>query len=389
MYALTPALQPYDWGDAETIPHMLGTPVTGEPVAEAWWGAHTSAPAIATGSEGVSRGLDEVIAEDPVRALGPEVAQAYGGVLPFLLKVLAIRKPLSLQVHPHADQAAAGFAREQELGVPLDAAARLFKDPRPKPELVVALTPLVVLTGFRPVAALRADLAFMDADGARVLEGVLDDADDDDDAISEYIDTCLRGIQPMPVLVSMKAAVAAGHGSASMHIAADALDAHPGDAGALVALAMNAVTLAPGEAAYTGAGIVHSYQRGVGLEIMANSDNVIRAGLTHKPMDLGQLLYLAHTSPSDPVLPAVDVEGAVTRFSTLAPEFALSLLRRGAIVAPPGPRIVLAVEGTTTVVAGGRTAVLAAGEAVFIAHAEGSAAIETGGMTAVASTPAR
>ncbi len=106
-----------------------------------------------------------------------------------------------------------------------------------------------------------------------------------------------------------------------------------------------------------------------------------------KPIDLGQLLYLAQTSPTDPALPEVDVEGPVTRFTTLAKEFSLMFLRRGAVAAAPAPRIVLALEGTTTVVAAGRTAILGAGEAVFIAHSEGSAAVETAGLAAVASVP--
>ncbi len=388
MRALTPALQNYDWGDTEMIPLMLGTPATGEPVAEAWWGAHPNSPAMASDDEG-SQGRDGVSAPDPVAALGPEVAAAFDGRLPYLLKVLAIAKPLSLQVHPNPEQAAAGFAREEDLGIARNVPERTFKDASAKPELVVALTPMVVLTGFRPVEELRADLALLDDGGARVLEGVLDDADDDEDAISEYVDTCLRGLHAMPVLVSLKAAVAAGRGSDAMHAAADALDAHPGDAGALVALAMNVVRLQPGEASFTGAGIVHSYQSGLGLEIMANSDNVVRAGLTSKPIDLGQLLYLAHTEPSAPDLPDVDIEGPVTHFATLTEDFSLSFLRKGAIVAQPGPRIVLALEGTTTVVAAGRTAILGAGESVFIAHSEGSAAIETAGLAAVASVPRR
>lgn len=384
MHALTPVLQPYDWGDAHTIPSMLGMPSSTAPVAEAWWGAHPVYPATIDGGE---QGLDALIADDPMGALGPEIAEKHGHCLPYLLKILAIKKPLSLQVHPSREHAVAGYERENGLGIPVMDPQRTFRDDNHKPEMVVALTPTVVLTGFRPVEELRADLALLDADGARVLEGVLDDADDDEDAISEYVDACLRGIQPMPVLVSLKAAVAAGRGSDAMHTAADALDAHPGDPGVLVALAMNVVRLEPGEASFTGDGIVHSYQSGVALEIMANSDNVVRAGLTPKHIDLGQLLFLAQTRPTAPQVPTIEVDGPVTKFTTAADEFALALLRRGAFASQPGPRIVLALEGTTTVVAGGRVAILAAGESVFIGYSEGPAAVETAGLAAIATIP--
>ncbi|WP_159448465.1 mannose-6-phosphate isomerase, class I [Demequina sp. NBRC 110052] len=387
MYALTPALQTYDWGDATAIPRLLGTEPPGGPVAEAWWGAHPAAPAVATARDGASLPLDALIAKDPVGALGADVAERFDGRLPYLLKVLAIAKPLSLQVHPSEDQARRGFDEDERLGLPIDDPARTYRDPNHKPEMILAVTPMTVLSGFRPVAELVADLALMDADGARVLEGVLGDADDEADAISEYIDACLRGIVTMPVLTSLKAAVAAGRGSDAMHAAANALDAHPGDPGALVVLAMNVVTLEPGDAVFTADGVVHSYQSGVGVEIMANSDNVIRAGLTSKPIDVGRLLYLANAEPEPPEVPRESTEGPVRTLRVPADEFALAVVSDGDTALPRGPRMVLAIDGEATLVAGGESRTLRTGEAAFVPASDGPLAVTVRGLATLAWVP--
>jgi mannose-6-phosphate isomerase class I len=144
---ITPALRRYAWGDPDFIPRLFGSAPTGEPIAEAWLGAHPIAPAhVVVG--GRERALDRVIAEHPA-ILGPDVSARFGE-LPYLLKILAAAKPLSIQVHPDAAQAAEGFAREEALGIPRDAPSRCYRDPHAKPEVIVALTPFDALAGFRP-----------------------------------------------------------------------------------------------------------------------------------------------------------------------------------------------------------------------------------------------
>ncbi|MEM1416196.1 MAG: mannose-6-phosphate isomerase, class I, partial [Myxococcota bacterium] len=149
---LTPALKRYAWGDARALPEILGLPADGSPLAEAWYGAHPQGPATAEGEP-----LDARIAAAPEALLGTEVAARFGG-LPYLLKLLAAARPLSIQVHPDPAQAAEGFAREDAAGVPRDAAHRCYRDPHAKPELIVALTPFDALVGFRPLAEVHASL---------------------------------------------------------------------------------------------------------------------------------------------------------------------------------------------------------------------------------------
>ena len=153
------AVRSYDWGSLTAIPDLLGRPATGEPWAELWFGAHPSAPAV-VGARAES--LDRLIAADPVAALGPAVASRYGR-LPFLLKVLAAAAPLSLQAHPSAEQADAGFEREEAMGVPPDAPRRMFRDRSPKPELICALSGFEALCGFRDPQQTAALLDTLDA----------------------------------------------------------------------------------------------------------------------------------------------------------------------------------------------------------------------------------
>jgi len=175
--------------------------------------------------------------------------------------------------------------------------------------------------------------------------------------------------------------------SASADAAREAGTEFPGDPGILMALAMNSVTLEPGEALFTGAGVVHSYQRGVGVEIMANSDNVIRAGLTSKPVNVGLLRELARMEHTTPSLPDAHHVGAATTYFPPVEEFQLTVVDTGHVSTEPGPRIVVSLDGRTTVATATGQIELPRGSAVFVPHADGPASVIARGTAVVASVP--
>jgi len=371
--ALKPALQRFDWGSSQGIPDLLGFAPDGEPYAEAWWGAHPFAPsATADGS------LDAVIAANPIEALGTEVLQTFGR-LPYLLKVLSIARPLSIQVHPTLERARAGFAAEEDSGVPLTHPDRTYRDASHKPEMLVALTEMTVLSGFRPEDELMRDLERIGgADAAGLRETLASGGN------PAFVTSVLTSAHSDAI--ARLAAGEAGDG-VTARIAAETLVHHVGDVGALVVLAMNAVTLAPGEVLFTPAGTVHCYLSGDGIEIMANSDNVVRAGLTNKRVDADLMRELAVLTPTVPVVPRISIEGAAQRLSGDATEFELSVVRAGAVTVPSGPRIVLSIEGSARLTTRADAADLGRGQAMFVAAGEGSVEIETSGLAVIASVP--
>lgn len=383
MYHARPTLQRYDWGSTDDLPSLLGFEPDGGPYAEAWWGAHPGGAALVD-VDGETRRLDDVIAGDPLSALGGEAFARFGR-LPYLLKVLAIAQPLSIQVHPSLEIARAGFAREEAAGIPKDAPNRVYRDDNHKPEMVVALTPMVLLSGFREGGALAEDLARVGGPVATRLAALCGEGAQDD--LSAYLRGVMTDDEAPGLVADLIFVRAGGQVTPNLAAAAKAAAHYPGDRGALVVLAMNLVPLAPGEACYTPDGIVHSYQSGVGLEIMANSDNVIRAGLTSKHVDVDALLEVAVTTPSRPDLPEGRSEGATTAYAPPVAEFRLSILEGGGAEFEAGPRMILALEGGAHVRTGSSEATLAKGGAVFVPDSDGPVTVESTGRTAVASVP--
>lgn len=285
----------YAWGSRDALPELLGTAPTGEPQAELWLGAHPGSPATVAKATPVSRTLIDLIESDP------EQYGVDGRHLPFLLKVLAIGAPLSLQVHPDAAQAAAGFAAEEAAGVPRDARERNYGDPFQKPELLVALGEVTALSGFRPLAEARHDLlALADAvsgDEAAALEWVAERcAGDAAEAARRELLTWAFCGDPEVRLAIRGITRAVQGGAGTLELDQDRITAlrglvagHPGDPGVLLSLLLHLVRLAPGEAVYLGARQIHAYQSGIAVEIMSSSDNVLRAGLTEKHVDIDEL----------------------------------------------------------------------------------------------------
>lgn len=319
MDSLDNTIRPYAWGSTTAIPRLLGTEPTGEPQAELWMGAHPGAPS-RTG-----RGsLAEVIDADPERELGWDTVAAFGPRLPFLLKLLAAGAPLSLQVHPDLTQAEEGYADEERRGVPATAPHRNYKDANHKPELICALTEFDGLCGFR---APRRAAELLDGLGVDSLKPYVDllHAHPEEAALREVLTAILTADpQEMAHTVTETAAACERLGGAHAPYA-DIARHYPGDPGVLAAMLLNHVRLQPGEALFLGAGVPHAYLNGLGVEIMANSDNVLRCGLTPKHVDVPELLRIVRFEARDPgvLRPEAEPDGEEV-YVTPVDEFRLS-----------------------------------------------------------------
>jgi mannose-6-phosphate isomerase len=293
LVALDGVPRSYPWGSPTAIPILRGDEPDGTPMAELWFGAHPDGPSPVPAH---ALGLDELIAADPVALLGERVVARFGPRLPFLVKLLAARTALSIQVHPTIEQAEAGFAAEDAAGIARTASNRNYRDRNHKPELLCALTEFEALCGFRPVAE---TLRLLDALGTPEL-GELRGALAGDDGLRAGFTLLLAIATPQPLVAAVRERAAALAGTewagAARAVALTAAD-FPADIGVVLSLLLNYVRLAPGEAIYLGAGSVHSYLRGLGVEVMANSDNVLRCGLTGKHIDVDQLLAVTDFAP--------------------------------------------------------------------------------------------
>ena len=348
----------YDWGSATVIPEMLGQPVTGKPWAELWLGAHPMAPA-AVGAR--AEPLDELIAADPAGALGSSTAAEFGG-LPFLAKILAVARPLSLQVHPSAEQARVGFEHEQTLGIPVDAPERSFRDRFHKPELICALSSFEALCGLRdPVAT----LALLDGIHAEPLDGVRRRLRRDPspgglrDLIGWLLSLGRAEVVELVGSVTRACSQAADAEPGQMSEPLPAIAAlfpvisylgerYPDDAGVIVALLLNHVRLAPGEAMFVAPGSLHCYLRGTAVEVMACSDNVLRGGLTVKCTNIDALLDVIDTDPAPVPVQCPESEGGVTAYQAPVSEFALLRVQvepSRPVTVAGGPAVLLCTDG--------------------------------------------
>lgn len=362
----------YDWGSKTALAQLSGRPVPSiEPEAEMWFGAHPGSPSLLGNSvdpSGTNTSLLDAIEASPRAALGANVAERYGR-LPFLLKLLAADRALSIQVHPTKQQAEEGFARENAEGVPLDAFHRNYKDDNHKPELLVALTEFRAMAGFRPI---KRTLELLDTLGVDPLTTATEALRND--PTSAGLRATLEGFfglertevsSILDALLPRAREIASGTPGQSKWMeqtlqgVVKIAEQYPGDVGILVALLLNHLALQPGEAIYLDAGQLHAYLEGLGVEIMANSDNVLRGGLTSKNIDVAELMNLVTCEPlDDPTLrPA-----AGGHYITPAPEFDLQRLDAGATLAVNGPAIVLSVDDSVKV--DGRS--LASAEAVWV-----------------------
>ncbi|MGV9195188.1 mannose-6-phosphate isomerase, class I [Microbacterium sp. MC2] len=366
----------YAWGSVTLIPALEGRTPTGVPEAEVWYGDHPGDPSdLADGST-----LDAFLA-----ARGD-------GTLPYLLKLLATGSSLSIQAHPSKAQAVEGFAREEAAGIARDAAARTYRDDNHKPEIIVALSDVFrALVGLRPLAQTRRLVgALAQTPGVVALASRLEEEGDGPAVLRETIAWALSGHAQAEVDDIAAALTDATHPDFADELAVLRRIAgdFPGDPGIVVALLMNLVQLRRGEAVFAPAGVLHAYQDGLGVELMAASDNVLRGGLTPKHVDVPELLRIIDTIPGTPPLVRPQHADGVEVFDVGVADFRLTRVSPRAgephSVAVTGPTIALATAGTVEVAAGATSRTLRPGQAVFVTGDERSVEVAGSGELFVA-----
>jgi mannose-6-phosphate isomerase len=374
---LSNAPRDYAWGSTTLIAQLTGRVPSGRPEAEVWFGDHPADP-----SETPSgRTLDTWIADDGA-------AEGVPAHLPYLLKLLAAASPLSIQAHPSKAQAEAGFAREEAAGIPRDAPERTYRDANHKPELIVAVSETFrALAGLRDLDATRRLVAAMGPEAGPLAEHV--NAGDAD--LGAVVGWALSddGRADAPRIIAAADALA-DEFSAERELVRELDAAYPGDPGIIVALLMNLVTIPRGEGLFVPAGVLHAYLGGLGVEIMAASDNVLRGGLTPKHIDVPELLRVLDATPGPVLLRQPEpVAPGLGRFGVPVADFALLIARpelSAAVSVPlPGVAIALATAGDTTVVgAKGARVGLRPGAAVLATPHEGTLRIEGEGEVYIA-----
>ena len=340
--------------------------------------------------------LRDLIARDPEEMLGADVARRHGGELPYLLKLIAPHQPLSLQVHPSLEQARAGFEREEAAGISRTAPHRSYRDRNHKPELAYALTPFEAICGLRTPRRIAEVLGGLGLPLTNRLAALVEERG----VGAVFADLLSAGTRPAPEQIEQVVAACAARleRGASPSPRADRIvetlaQHYPGDPGVVASLLMNPVTLRPGEALFIPAGTVHAYLSGTAVEIMAASDNVLRAGLTPKHVDVAELLRIMDDAAVPPIRIAPEhMSEAVSTFYVPVDDFELSVVHlRDATTIEKlrsrGPRTVVCLEGAVEVFAGGRREPLNSGQAVFVPHCDGELAVRGFGDVVVASVP--
>lgn len=363
--AMRNPVRPYDWGSPTTLARMQGRRPSGGPEAELWMGAHPADPSAVHDGEGEHR-LDTLVAEHPGELLGPEVVAAFGARLPYLLKVLAIARPLSMQVHPGPERARSGFEGEAEV-----LGEHRYVDPYAKPEMLYALEPVDALCGFRPGAQALRLLSLLDGPRAAAVAAplrahahdetaCLEDAfrvlvtwpDDDRPAFAADVAREARAL--LRGAPGGRAPALTPQDRRALIWVCRLVQQFPKDPLVIAPLLLDLVPLLPGETLFVPAGAPHAYLHGTGVEIMGNSDNVLRAGLTHKPVAVEELLHVVD-GRSRPVrdVPTTRLSGHEVAWRPPVTEFQLTRLAvaGGPLpVAPaPGPQVLLCTAGTVTV----------------------------------------
>ncbi len=377
-------IRTYDWGSTTVLPRLQGRKPTGEPEAELWMGAHSSAPSGLIQLDGTTVSLDQAIAENAGTLLGSQVHETFGERLPFLLKILAIARPLSVQVHPTAERARNGF--DGEVDIPGD---HRYVDPYPKPELLYALEPVDALCGFRSADDAGRLLALLDTDRARLLAGLLIGHGAEPHLLESVLRTLITWPQDDRTELAQEVARAAKRLLSTAGPTTDSAlsptdrraltwacrlaQQHPKDPLVAAPFLLDLIRLEPGEVLFVPAGAPHAYLYGLGVEIMANSDNVLRAGLTHKPIAIEELLHIVDGDTR----PVRDVP-----FTWLGPnevawapdvaEFQLSriwMTGEAPVTAFPGiagPQVLLCTSGPVRLACGDTEVDLEPGQSAFV-----------------------
>ena len=385
MQKLINSVQNYAWGSKTALTDLYGIANPNNlPMAELWMGAHPKSSSKIEDASGQARSLRDVIDADKAALLGDKVAQRFGE-LPFLFKVLCADQPLSIQVHPNKQASEIGFAKENAAGIPLDAAERNYKDPNHKPELVFALTPFLAMNAFREfseIISLLQPVAGANNAIAHFLENP------NADALSQLFASLLnmQGEEKSHALAVLKAALDSQQGEPWETIRLIS-EFYPDDSGLFSPLLLNVVKLNPGAAMFLFAETPHAYLQGVALEVMANSDNVLRAGLTPKYIDIPELVANVKfvAKPAAELLTQPVKNGAELDFPIPVEDFAFSLhdlSQTETTIAQESAAILFCVEGEATLHKGEQHLVLKPGESAFVAANESPVSVSGTGRLA-------
>lgn len=368
MQKLINSLQNYAWGSRQALTELYGIANPDhQPMAELWMGAHPKSPSFIDVG-GQRRSLREVIEEDKARLLGNAVAEQFGE-LPFLFKVLCADQPLSIQVHPGKSAAEAGFAKENAAGIPLSDVRRNYKDANHKPELVFALTPFRAMNGFRELHEIVSLLQPVAAAHPAIAHFLYSPAIS---GLAQLFPSLLamQGEEKRQALDILKTVRHSQHGEPWDTIQLIA-EFYPQDSGLFAPLLLNVIELQPGEAMFLFAETPHAYLKGVALEVMANSDNVLRAGLTPKYIDIPELManLKFEAKPYASLLTQPIRQGETLSFPVPVKDFAFSLHPLSATpqtVSQQSAAILFCVEGQAEVSQRDNHLVLKPGESCFI-----------------------
>ncbi|MCL2126849.1 MAG: mannose-6-phosphate isomerase, class I [Treponema sp.] len=376
-FKLRNGIKHYEWGSPDFIPRLMNISGGGRPWAELWMGVHPGSPSFAE-LPGGGASLGKLIAGDPVRYLGEEAALKYS-TLPFLFKLLAAEKPLSIQAHPDKERARQGFNRENAAGLPQDDPGRCYRDSNHKPEIICALTPFTGMCGFREPGEIKRLLAgFLDpAAPAPLREGFLPlfkalESPGPSGALENFLNA-LFGLSA-GTREALAAYILSGReagGGVERELIRNFAGLYPGDPAVIAPLYLNVFRLEPGEALFLKAGVLHAYCRGFGVELMANSDNVLRGGLTSKHVDVHELMKALDFRPMKPGIMKVPADSRSYVYPAPCEEFSLAVMRCGGgeMSRPPaahgGPSICVVTEGEALVSGGDGGMVLKQGESAF------------------------
>lgn len=385
MQKMNNVVQNYAWGSIDALTKLYGiSNPGGKPMAELWMGAHPKSSSSVQDANGNTRLLHDMINTDQGAYLGTAVAARFGE-LPFLFKVLCAAQPLSIQVHPSKTAAETGFDRENAANIPLDANRRNYKDSNHKPELVYALTPFLAMNGFRKLQ----DIAHLlgSVSGAHPeIPKFLQQPD------IPHLESLFR--QLLTMSDEQKSLALGILKSALDHQSGPAWDAikkiaefYPTDSGLFSPLLLNVITLQPGQAMFLYAETPHAYLEGVALEVMANSDNVLRAGLTQKYIDIPELLANLKFIPksSDQLLTLPKKNGNEYSFPIPVDDFAFSLHELSSTsesVAQSSAAIVFCISGYALLERKEQNIKLKPGESCFIAAYESPVSMSGNGRIA-------
>jgi mannose-6-phosphate isomerase len=339
-----------------------------------WMGSHRNAPSrVLAPSDEV--GLGELIARDPRLYLGEKTAKRYGE-LPFLFKLLAAEKPLSIQVHPNPEQAREGFERENKAGLPLDAPHRNYKDANHKPEIICALSPFTGMCGFRSPDEIRQLLAafaepsvptLLRQSSALLIKAL--ETSVQTSALRLFLET-LFSIPEAARKELTDFIISTGIENSEWRLARDFARLYPRDPAILAPFYLNIFNLEPGEAVFLPAGLPHAYIRGFGIELMADSDNVLRGGLTGKYIDIPELLKVLDFNPSKPRVFKPSGNSQEISYDTPCEEFSLTVTRGAGNthikLTQNSPSICIVTEGELSIMGMG----LKQGESAFIPPAD-------------------